>query len=350
MERRPNILWICTDQQRYDTIRALGNSHIRTPNLDRLCADGTAFSRAYCQSPICTPSRASFLTGMYPSTVHGCMNGNERWSGAAPLVTRLLADVGYRCGLIGKLHLAGTYGKEGALGRLEPRGDDGYSYFQWSQSPMDRWETGHDYADWLAERGESIAELTSLTKGDSYTALEGGVPVALHQTTWCAEKAVEFIHEGEAEGSTRKPWLLSVNPFDPHPPFNPPREMLERYDVEQMPAPLFRETDPAVQKRLEGIDFQTACRRPGEWNSRLLTAAYYAMIELIDQSVGRILAALEKTGQRDRTIILFTSDHGEALCDHGLLLKGCRFYEGLVRVPLIFSWPRHIQRLSLIHI
>ena len=93
-KRPPNILWICTDQQRHDTIHALGNPHIRTPNLDRLCVEGTAFSRAYCQSPICTPSRASFLTGMYPSTVHGCMNGNERWSGAAPLVTRLLADAG----------------------------------------------------------------------------------------------------------------------------------------------------------------------------------------------------------------------------------------------------------------
>ncbi len=95
VKQRPNILWICTDQQRYDTIQSLGNPNIRTPNLDRLVAEGVAFTQAYCQSPICTPSRASFLTGMYPSSIHGCMNGNERWSEAAPLVTELLADSGY---------------------------------------------------------------------------------------------------------------------------------------------------------------------------------------------------------------------------------------------------------------
>ncbi len=84
----PNVLWICTDQQRYDTIGALGNPHVRTPNLDRLVRDGVAFTHAYCQSPICTPSRASFLTGRYPSTLHACTNGNDHWDEAAPLVTK----------------------------------------------------------------------------------------------------------------------------------------------------------------------------------------------------------------------------------------------------------------------
>ena len=87
-DSRPNILWICTDQQRWDTIRSLGNEHLRTPNIDRLVSSGVAFERAYCQSPICTPSRAGFLTGMYPSAVHGCMNGNDRWDDAVPLVTK----------------------------------------------------------------------------------------------------------------------------------------------------------------------------------------------------------------------------------------------------------------------
>ncbi|HUV07008.1 MAG TPA: sulfatase-like hydrolase/transferase [Spirochaetia bacterium] len=339
---RPNILWICTDQQRFDTIAALGNPHIRTPNLDRLCSQGTAFSRAYCQSPICTPSRASFLTGMYPSTVHGCMNGNERWSGAAPLVTKLLADAGYRCGLVGKLHLAGIYAEDGTLGRMEPRGDDGYEYFQWSPSPMDRWKSGHDYADWLKAKGKNLGELTTLTKGDNYTELEPGVPAELHQTTWCAEKAAEFIEESAGEDG--RPWLLSVNPFDPHPPFNPPSDYLKRYDVRQMPLPVFRETDFETQRRLEGADFQTECRSPEDINARLLIAAYYAMVELIDWNIGRMLEILEETGQSDNTVILFTSDHGEALGDHGLLLKGCRFYEGLARVPLVFSWPAKIRK------
>ena len=147
MTERPNILWICTDQQRYDTIGALGNPHIHTPNIDRLVGEGLAFTHAYCQNPICTPSRASFLTGMYPSSVHACMNGNDRWADAAPLVTKLLADAGYDCGLAGKLHLSG------AAGRIEPRPDDGYRVFHWSHHPYDDWDEGHDYADWLRAQG-----------------------------------------------------------------------------------------------------------------------------------------------------------------------------------------------------
>ena len=166
---RPNILWICTDQQRYDTVRALGNEHINTPNIDRLVSEGTAFTHAFCQSPICTPSRASFLTGMYPSTVHGCSNGNDYWAGAAPLVTKLLADEAhYDCGLAGKLHLAGAHG------RIEPRGDDGYSVFHWSHDSRDQWPEGHAYADWVRAQGQVLAEL----REDM-----ASLPPELHQTT-----------------------------------------------------------------------------------------------------------------------------------------------------------------------
>ena len=107
-DTRPNILWLCTDQQRYDTIHCLNNPYIRTPHIDQLVSEGVAFTHAYCQSPICTPSRASFLTGMYPSSVHACINGNQIWDEAAPLVTKTLADAGYDCGLAGKFHLSGA--------------------------------------------------------------------------------------------------------------------------------------------------------------------------------------------------------------------------------------------------
>lgn len=322
MANRPNILWICTDQQRFDTIGALGNPHIHTPNLDRLVSEGVAFSHAYCQSPICTPSRASFLTGMYPGSVHGCMNGNDYWAGAAPLVTKQLAQAGYDCGLVGKLHLSG------AQDRIEPRPDDGYRVFQWSHSPKDNWTEGHAYADWLRSQGQDLAELEKNP---------WRIPPALHQTRWCADQAIEFI---EAKG--QQPWLMSVNMFDPHPQgpaFNAPQAYLDRYDPASLPDPHFQAADLAAQARLAGIDFQTPPRRPEDFDARTLRAAYYAMIELIDDNVGRMLAALERTGQREQTLIIFMSDHGEMLGDHGLLLKGCRFYEGLVRVPLILSWP-----------
>lgn len=130
--QRPNILWICTDQQRYDSIGALGNVAVSTPNLDRLVRNGLAFERAYCQSPICTPSRASFLTGMYPSSIRVNRNGNPLFPDFPPLISKTLADAGYTCGLIGKLHLTSAYG------RIETRADDGYSYWQYSHAPRDR--------------------------------------------------------------------------------------------------------------------------------------------------------------------------------------------------------------------
>jgi arylsulfatase A-like enzyme len=321
---RPNVLWFCTDQQRYDTIGALGNPYVHTPNLDRLVAEGVAFSHAFCQTPICTPSRASFLTGMYPSTIHACVNGNDVWGEAAPLVTKLLADAGYDCGLAGKLHLAGAHD------RIEPRpADDGYRVFHWSHHPMDDWPEGHAYKDWIAAQGEDLSQL--------YEHPERILP-ALHQTSWCTHMAIEFIEEDRDT-----PWLMSVNVFDPHAPFDPPQAYLDRFNPAELPGPLFRESDFEAQARLEAIEFQSRPHYPETLHAGEVKAAYYAMIELIDDNVGRMLEALERSGHRENTIIIFTSDHGETLGDHGLLLKGCRFYEGLVRVPLIISWPGHFE-------
>ncbi len=276
---RPNILWICTDQQRFDTIAALGNPHIRTPNIDRLARDGVAFTHAYCQSPICTPSRASFLTGMYPSSVHGCTNGNECWAEAAPLVTKLLADAGYDCGLVGKLHLAG------AADRVEPRPlNDGYRVFEWCHEPRDMWPEGDAYRDWLADQGFDLSELV---KEPSQ------IPPELHQTAWCADRAIAFMSE-----ERQSPWLMSVNIFDPHSPFNPPQEYLDRYIDANLPAPHFRPSDLTAQEQLSAVDFQNPARDPDSFDIRAITAAYYAMIELIDHNVGRMMEALH--GERPR--------------------------------------------------
>lgn len=352
---RPNILWYCTDQQRFDTIGALGNPHVHTPNLDRLVERGVAFTHAYCQSPICTPSRASFLTGMYPSALHVHSNGSLYFPSEHTMVTRMLADSGYDCGLVGKLGLANGDGAD------EPRVESGYRYYEYSNGPKVGLSNGNDYLRWIREKGLDPVSIlgppsdigrydraafagftSSLHRGGLKlpTPDKDNAPVALHQTTWCTEKAVEFISERRPSD---QPWLLSVNPFDPHPPFDPPWEYFRRFDPETLPGPHFRESDLGQQERLRGIDFQTQARNPKEFDARSVQAAYYAMIELIDDRLGAILDALDETGQRERTVVVFTTDHGEALGDHGLLLKGCRFYEGLVRVPLIWSWPGHFS-------
>jgi len=321
-------LWICTDQQRYDTIHGLNNPHIHTPNLDHLCAEGVAFARAYCQCPVCTPSRASFLTGLYPSTVHQNRNGNAYFTTneRVKLITRRLTDTGYDCALVGKLHIASSWG-----GR-EHRCDDGYRRI-WFYD---------EYRRWLARQGLAPADVFASRPPSPYGERKSGgcrpdIDIKLHRTTWCADRAIEFMEE-----QRNGPWLMSVNINDPHPPYAAPTSYADRYNPAALPRPLFRESDLQVQARLDGAYFQTQAKRPPEsWQDDI--AHYYGMIELMDEQVGRMLEALERTGQRENTLVVFTSDHGEMLGDHGLQHKGCRFYEGAVHVPLIMSWPGHFR-------
>ena len=336
MHPGPNILWICTDQQRYDTVRCLGNPHIRTPNLDRLCDEGVAFSRVYCQSPICTPSRSSFLTGLYASTVHGNINGNRRFRlpEKARLITKHLADLGYYCGLVGHLHLSSLW--KG----LEERTDDGYREFRNSLNSFQFIGQGNQYTDWLESLGKIDEVLDQSERDDKLrrgVKYRENVPFELHHTTWCADQAIDFIlrrHDG--------PWLLNLNVFDPHPPFDAPDDFRKPYETADLPLPLFRESDLEVQRRLSTHMFQGTPQKPGP-RQLLDKASYYGMIEIIDRNVGRILEVLEQTGQRENTMVIFSSDHGETLGDHGLQQKGCRFSEGLVRVPLIMSWPKRFR-------
>lgn len=330
---RPNILWICTDQQRFDTIAALGNPHIRTPNIDKLVSEGVTFTKAFAQNPvctpICTPSRASFLTGRYPRT-----NGTRQNGASIPsdevLVTKMLADAGYDCGLSGKLHLSACQN------RVEKRIDDGYRVFHWSHDPHPGWKE-NEYTQWLESQGHKWGDLYKPNGKHAFA----GVPAELHQTTWCFDRAIDFIREKRT-----KSWLMSVNVYAPHHPFDPPREYLDRYDPDKLPDPDYRpgelDNKPVYQRTdhdgaYGGTQLGFSKMTPRE--RREVTAAYYAMIEQMDDSVGRVLKALDETGQRDNTIVIFMSDHGELLGDHGMYLKGPHMYDCSLRVPLIISWP-----------
>jgi len=333
-EKRPNILWICTDQQRFDTIAALGNKHIRTPNLDRLVSEGVAFTHAFSQNPVCTPSRASFLTGRYPRTTGARQNG-QCIPEDEVLVTKMLADQGYDCGLSGKLHICPCHK------RVEHRIDDGYREFHWSHHPHPDWPE-NEYIQWLESKGHQWKDVYPGPKGKHAYP---GVPADLHQTTWCFDKAIDFIKE-DRQG----PWLMSINCFDPHHPFDPPQEYLDRYDPDTLPDPDYVAGELADKPFFQRIDHDGAYggmllgfskMTPRE--RREVTAAYYAMIELIDTNVGRILKMLDDTGLRKDTIVIFQSDHGELLGDHGVYLKGPYMYDCSIRVPLIVSWPGHFK-------
>lgn len=343
MTKQPNILWICTDQQRFDTLGCSGNKYVHTPNLDKLAGNGAFFENAYCQSTVCAPSRGSFLTGRYARTV-GLRQNGQNIPADEVLVTKLLQEAGYCCGLSGKLHLSACHPK--VCYGTERRIDDGYDIFHWSHHPREDWPT-NEYNHWLRAKGKVYS--TESLEDCEHVVI--GPDAEDHQATWCAEKAIDFI---EANENMETPWLFSVNMFAPHHPFDPPRDYLQRYmDIlDDIPLPIYTEGELDSKTSFQRRDHHGAYGLSNLYpfstmkdsDHRYVTAAYWAMVDLIDVQVGRLVNALERTNQLDNTLIIFMSDHGELLGDHGVYLKGPHFYEPSVHVPLIISHPSLITK------
>ena len=338
---RPNVLWVCSDQQRWDTLGCYGNSTVRTPHIDALAAKGMLFERAFCQSPICTPSRGSFLTGRYPRTCRTRQNGADIPADEV-LVTKLLHDAGYVCGLSGKLHLSTCNPR--VVHGTERRIDDGYDQFFWSHDAGDQWAT-NEYHQWVRARGREAVRRRS----DQSEYVQIGPPEEDHQTTFCVEKATQFIRNAASQDH---PWLFSLNIFDPHHAFDPPESYLMPYldRLGEIPLPSYKEGELADKPVWQGIDHRGAYGgaaglpypQMSETDHRMVRAAYWAMCDLIDAQVGRLLGVLDETGQAKNTLVVYMSDHGEMLGDHGIYLKGPYFYEPAIHVPLIVSWPGHV--------
>nr|WP_325052855.1 sulfatase-like hydrolase/transferase [Kribbella turkmenica] len=339
---RPNILLIMTDQHRYDVLSAYGNSHVRTPHLQLLADQGTTFETCYTTSPVCAPARASVLTGKYPHAHRLWCNGVTLPD--QPLVSRRLADDGYRCGLIGKRHLSRCF-----RGIEEAEIDDGFDSFRkWAHDPRHgspdnayhRWlETNHPRV-W--EKVREQVDHPGADHPDSGPRDIDCTETPAHYSTWVAEEAKEFLRTQDAG----QPFFLWANFYDPHHPFAAPREYLDRYPPGSVPPPVGGPEElagkPSVQAEMSRRGYQLhdtgfGADRAAEINH--FRRAYYAMVTMVDDKVGEILAALDGAGLAENTLVIFTSDHGEMLGDHGLLLKGPMAYEGAVRVPLIMRWP-----------
>lgn len=339
---KPNILWICTDQQRVDTLGCYGNEVVDTPNIDKLAQKGVLFENAYCNSTVCTPSRASFLTGRYSRTTRCRMNG-QNMPQDEKFVTKLLAENGYTCGLSGKLHVSACH--PSVCKSTEPRIDDGYDEFHWSHHPSGDWPT-NEYISWLEEKGKTF----SPQPVEECKHVQYGAHAEDHQTTWCAEKAIQFVEKNQ---HSDKPWLFSVNIFSPHHPFDPPKSHLQKYldKWDNIPIPNYVEGELEDKTKYQRKEHDGAYgdknlypfTKMSEKDHKYVRAAYYAMIDLVDEQVGRMLDSLEGTGQIENTIVIFMSDHGELLGDHGVYLKGPHFYEPSVHVPLIMSYPEKIK-------
>ena len=343
---KPNVLWLCADQLRYDSLGINGNKIVQTPNIDRLGKMGAVFSRCYCQNPVCAPSRASFLTGRYPRTVRVRQNGQDIPDYERTAI-KALADNGYLCGLSGKLHISACHPTVCPVS--ERRINDGYHVFNWAHDTAysftpDNW-LGNEYTGWLHAQGIYHEEIPR----DDCKYVSNGIAKEYSQTKWCTDRALDFIKRATTKN---KPWAFSVNYYDPHNDFDPPEDMLQKYIslLDDIPLPIYTpgelDNKPIFQRKDHIGSYDTpghyASPEMSEYDHKLIRAAYYAMIELIDIHVGRLLDYLETTGQLENTLILFHSDHGEMLGDHGIYLKGPYFYDAAVRVPLIVAWPGNI--------
>ena len=348
-KKRPNILFLCTDQQRGDSLHCTGASWAVTPNLDKLAREGALFNNCYVQNPVCSPSRASLFTGKYVAN-HGLHANGVPLPSRHKMFTRTLADAGYDCGMIGKQHLSPCDSWQ-----TEPRHDDGYRVFQWAHGPNHR-ALENDYHGWLRKTHPVIyAEIFPDTGANESTAYSNkastGTPIdhvkkEAHYSHWVAECAVDFIKHPRND---HQPFFLVANFFDPHHSFGAPQEFRDLIDSDAIPAPNTRD-DELRNKPKEQTFYSEksyAGVAPGfqdytEEQIREIRAQYWAMIALVDYEVGRILQALEVAGLADDTLVIFTSDHGEMLGNHQQLLKGPQLYDDLTHVPLIARWPGEI--------
>ncbi|MBT3344986.1 MAG: sulfatase-like hydrolase/transferase [Gemmatimonadetes bacterium] len=356
-----NILLITSDQQRWDALGRL-NPAIRTPNLDRLAARGILFDRAYTVNPVCTPTRCSMLTGQYPSR-HGCFHvGTSLPDGYGPTVADRFTDAGYSTGLLGKAHFKAC--KDPASLESAPQVHDLDFFGRW-QGPYFGFEraelvightsephaAGMHYGAWLRARGVDLQTHFDIHDYDHFGPWSLGEEH--HGSAWVADRTMAAIDRAQ---EADKPFFLWASFQDPHNPYVTPEPWASLHDAAHMPDPIepaSNDGKPDFYESLAsgcyyGDDEQLQDRAWGDVkirptltdeDIRKLRAVYYGMVSLMDHHIGRLLDRLEADGTIDDTLIIFCSDHGDYLGDHGLWGKGLPTYEAMQRVPLIVSHP-----------
>jgi len=374
----PNILLITSDQQHYSTLGAI-NERIRTPALDRLCNEGVRFDRAYCPNPTCTPTRASIITGMMPSH-HGAWSLGTKLFEDVPTVGEALQQAGYFTSLIGKAHfqpLASRPGMESLECQPTLRDLDfwrgfhgpwyGFQHIELARNHADESHAGQHYGIWMEEKGLSDwkdyfqpwpAQPGKGRRGEYFLRenRSWSLPEEFHYTRWTGERTIAQIERAAGEG---QPFFLWSSYHDPHPPYIVSEPWASMYDPKDMPigrlaegehdhnAVHFRKTqqhDPEYWKqarRGEAIHGGHCHLRDAE-ELRKDVACYYGMVSFMDQQIGRTLDCLDRLRLTESTLVVFTTDHGHFLGQHGLIAKAIHHYEDLLRLPFIVRWPGHV--------
>lgn len=330
MGKNKNVLLLMVDQQRWDTIHALGNKVIRTPNLDRLCRRGTAFVQAYSTVPVCAAARDALLTGA-SSRVRGAACSSLRWRPNARPIQNVLGEAGYKTGAFGKMHfsVAGDgYGFK-KLKVHEEVNSEKFGFFR----------DDDDYNMYLVDKGMGHLRYVSGVRNVLYNQPQISIIAEEHhETRWVADQALDFINAYHSA-----PFFCKASWMQPHWPVNVPKEWANLYAVEDITEPVWSEVEQAHLPWFTDI-----CRNASDMADRdkpiamtrikRAKALYYASISYIDYHIGRILERLEALGQLENTLIFFTSDHGELLFDH-LSIAKCVAYDAAIRVPFIVAGP-----------
>ena len=335
MARRPNILFIFTDQQRADTMACYGNDMIHAPNLNALADGSFVFENGYVSSPICTPSRSTIMTGLWPH-VSGCLKNNIRLEESVPTIADLLPPE-YHTGYYGKWHLGNEVIRQHGFDEWVSIEDQYREYY----TDEEHLSVFSDYHHFLVERGHAPDKESegAMVFSRGYAA---ALPEELTKATFLGDRAAEFIHRNKD-----RPFALYVNIFEPHPPYDGPFN--DMYDPWSIPVPdSFMKNPPAnaslmhrmrAEESLAGQGFDGDSAEPlSEEYWRALIARYWGMVTLVDKAVGTMTRALEEAGVADNTIVVYSSEHGDQLGEHNVVQKAV-FYEQSVKVPMLMRVP-----------
>ncbi len=369
MSGRRKILFVTTDQQRYDTLGCNGGLLARTPVVDALAAAGIRYERAHPQSVVCMPSRSTILTGQHPAT-HGVWMNGVPLPSDAPSVAAVLHEAGYRTALVGKAHfepyldpfLRFPENAQGRLGTTPPAGvHRGFEHLELAtHGPVGPLH----YARWLAEHHpEAVGGFYSVLDGDMQVNGEGGgdtgapqvkanpIERGWYHTDWVAERTISWLSGLEPDDD----WFCWMSFPDPHHPWDPPQSEMGRVDWRQVPLPAGYPAD--AEERLRIIESKPRHWRlwyegtlvsnyeaPATWVPASLTADQVREVnarnavecELVDEALGRVLEHVERRGWGADTDVIFTTDHGELQGDFGLLFKGPYHVDALMRLPLVW--------------
>jgi len=322
-----------SDQHRGDSLGCAGHPCVRTPNLDRLAAEGTYFRNAFSPMPVCVPARYSVITGCVPLAWGNRGNGGLI-PRSVPTLPNILRQFGYRSALMGKAHYSGPLEECQKLGIPRFRWKYGFDEILFAEEGR-QYRHGDDYEAYLKKVGWHGWQRAHGIGNNDVRTSPSPLPKEHYQTVWATDESIRWLRE---HGRTQ-PFLLMTSYVKPHAPYDPPEPYDRMYDPRRVPKPFggpedLKNLSPAYEHGRKAYGWHTL---PDEAHLRA-RAYYYGNITLIDDEVGRLLATLDELGLADNTIVAFVSDHGDLMGDHGLYFKGLFFRESW-HIPFLIKAP-----------